>query len=478
MNTIVSKLFSGLLALFALLLVSFATAEITLTNPDQLTLSINYGELRDNDNDLSFSQSIDLKNSGTVAETVTLSLTDISSEYTDFQLDGSTSVQTFTLAPDGTKTIRLTGTVPVNQESGTHSNIAKLKINTVSGQDTSLSINTKVKQMLDLDRIYVYLNGNYEESISSDDDTLSDLNPGDKVELKFALDNLFDDNYDDGRITGTVNFQLDDSDFGDEIDEEASFDIKAGESVNDEDDVSVVFTVPSTAEEGDYTGEIKITSKDRNKAHYDFTWKLNLEIIREKNDLKVDTLTLSSEEVSCDRQVTATVKVINSGSNDQDRGVLALTNTELGLNQKYEFKIDEGTSKDNYVTKEFTFSVDPKIMSGSFPITAIVFYNTDKLSDQKYINLLVKNCVTAKSTTSVSTANNASASVTPASNSGSSTSATPAKTSSDNNLISSAAIVKTVEKSYTTDDYIVAAMIAGIILIILLIALFIVILLK
>ena len=48
-----------------------------------------------------------------------------------------------------------------------------------------------------MDRIYVYVNGNEEERITKDDDTADNLKPGDAIELRFVVKNLYDDNYDD-----------------------------------------------------------------------------------------------------------------------------------------------------------------------------------------------------------------------------------------------------------------------------------------
>ncbi|MFA6461685.1 MAG: hypothetical protein WCV90_05420 [Candidatus Woesearchaeota archaeon] len=478
MNAIIPKSLIGLLIVFALFSVSFAAAEVIISNQDQLTIDVNYGSLRDNDNEYIISNhNFDVTNTGAITETVTISLTEIASGYNQMQLDGSTSPLTFTLDAGASRAIKLSGEAPVNKDAGTQSNIAKLKITTTSGQDQSFSLNTKVKNMLDIDRIYVYLNDAEEDTLSSNDDKISGLNPGDVVELRFSLENLFDDNYDDGSIDGTINVQIDDSDFGDDIDEEVDFDIPAGERLTEEDNIVINFTVPSTAEEGDYTLDLNIESKDDSKANHDLSWTINLEVERKENDLRIDQLTFTPTEVSCVRQVTVNVDVTNYGNRAQSRGVLTLDNPELGLNQKFDFSIKEGTSKNNKVSHQFTFNVDPKILSGSFPLTARVFYNLDDLGDQEYVDLVVKGCSTASAASSTVKTNTTPA-ITTGTSQASSTSTTPTSTVKGDDKVSSATIVKTVEKSYTTDDYIVAVMIGGIVLILILIVLFILILVK
>lgn len=478
MNAIIPKLLIGLLIVLALFSASFAVAEVTISNQDQLMIDINYGDLRDNDNEYVISNHpIDISNTGSSTETVTVSLIEITSDYNQMHLDGSTSPLTFTLNAGTSRTIQFSGEAPVNVDAGNQSNIAKVRVTTASGQDKSFGLNTRIKNMLDIDRIYVYVNEAEEETISSNNDKISGLNPGDVVELRFALENLFDDNYDDGSLDGTIKVQVGNSDFGEDVEEEIDFDLPAGERLTEEDHLAINFTIPSNAEEGDYELEIDIESKDDNKAQHDLSWTLDLEVERKKNDLRIDQLSITPTEISCTRQVTVTVDVTNYGNNAQSRGVLTLDNLELGLNQKFDFSIKEGTNRNNKVSHQFTFNVDPKILSGSFPLTARVFYNLDDLGDQEYDELIVKGCSTAGTANPVKT-NNTTVPVNAGTGQSPNTSTPTSTTVKDNEKVSSSDIVKTVETSYTTNDYIVAVMIGGIVLILVLIVLFILILVK
>ena len=79
-----------------------------------------------------------------------------------------------------------------------------------------------------------------EEEESNDGDADVELVPGDEVTLYFKIENLFDRDIGDGDMEITITAELDDSDFGEDIDEDEDFNLDAGEEVDEGDDSPVL----------------------------------------------------------------------------------------------------------------------------------------------------------------------------------------------------------------------------------------------
>ncbi|MBI4983710.1 hypothetical protein HZC32_03640, partial [Candidatus Woesearchaeota archaeon] len=150
------------------------------------------------------------------------------------------------------------------------------------------------------------------------------------------------------------------------------------------------------------------------------------------------------------------------------------------------FSLESGTSKDNSVTKEFTAELSPKILPGTYSIVGKAYYDYNVLDDQDGVNLVVKECAPAKTTsttvpnTSANVSKNTSTTVggtltsTPATksesaNAGVNTGVTTAQPVT--NQLSSAVIIQSVEKLYGADDYLFGALVVSIVVVFILITL-------
>ena len=316
-----------------------ALAQVTPT--DGLTIKIDVDDLQtlnNKDKTLSFSgQTITLTNNAAL-ETVSISTT-ATTGYTI-----TPSVTSLSVPASSTATLTLSGEITLkNLDPGNHSNIGTLIIN---GQ--SYNLNLEMAPMLQLNKLRIYVNGNAEDSIKETDDKVSNLHPGDEVEIRFLLENLFDSDYDNGNIEeGTVRAQLDDSDFGDdEVDEEADFTLDANDEFSESDAPSVKFTVPLEADEDEFTMQIKVEANDDNNADYQIEWNLVLEVEREKDDVRIESATIIPSEMSCVRTAKMTATVTNFGSDAQKYSAVSFSNTELGIDKKFDFALQSGSSKD------------------------------------------------------------------------------------------------------------------------------------
>lgn len=301
--------FVVLMVIFALFLTSLVSAAISVEDVD-LTIKVDYEDLEDDDDDLDVSYKITIKNDGNLPENLTFSL-DLDAEY-ELTL-GSSSLN---LAANSQADLTISGKIPVDVDQGVK-NIGTLKVKSSSGETTH-TLKTDIQSMLEFDKILINVNGFHEKTVDNDDEKVKNLEPGDKVELRFRIKNLFNDDYDEGDIDGTITIELDDSDFDGDIDEEEDFSIDAGERFSsDNDEIVISFTIPLTAEEAEYDLEITIEGTDENNAEYKTKLNLILDVERERNDVRIDDITVTPNELSCSREAQLSVKVINYGNNKQ-----------------------------------------------------------------------------------------------------------------------------------------------------------------
>ncbi|MEW5896660.1 MAG: hypothetical protein AB1668_03140 [Nanoarchaeota archaeon] len=466
-----TKLTVGLvfIAIVLVLLSGFAAASLEIDSAD-LTIPVNYKNLEDDDDELSVSHTITIKNKGNSSENITLALENLLPNYGLSVSPGSLTLEASGNSGDS-KEITISGKIPVDEDQGAR-DIGTLKIKGASEGERSFTLKTEVKSMLELKRINVYVNGNKEKSVDEDDDEVKDLHAGEEIELKFVLDNLFDSDYDQGTIEGDITIALDDDDFGDEIDDEVSFDIDAGD-ISDE-EATFKFTIPDDAEDDDYTLGIYVEGKDENKAKYTTDWELILKVEREDDDLQIEKISLSPEEVSCSRQSLLTVEVVNRGSNMQRHAALSIVNNQLGILMDYQFELERGASDDNSIIKQLSLNIGNDIKPGTYPLTATVYYDYDVTSDKKVANLKVKECAASAKTESAAEKNQ-SAKKTEAVKgevAANGNTQNAGQNAGETTQISSSKIVKSVENPYTKDDYLIALLIVAIVVVLVLIVLF------
>lgn len=378
-----TMLFSlGLVIILCLSNSVLATLEV---DNDDLTPSVNYENLDENEDSLYFEQHITLTNSGNETESLTFELQNLKTDYNLIL-----SQTTLELAAGTSLDLIVSGDIPVNIDQGT-SEYGTLKINGTS--ESTHSLKTDVQSMLEIKELKVYVNGQKVKTVNNDEEKVKNLGPGDEVQLKFQLRNLFDSDYNNGDIEGDITLELYSTSFGEDIDEEETFDIVAGESFNtEEEEIVLAFTVPTTVEEDDYTLKITIQSKDDNKAEYTTEWDLILEVKRENDDLRIEKLTLSPEQVTCNQNFDVTVEVVNYGSNRQRYAALSLINTNLEINEEFPFELPKGTSEDNNIVKTFTLNLGPEVVPGIYPLIASAFYDSNVLDDKETVNLIVEKC--------------------------------------------------------------------------------------
>ena len=373
-----------------ILLVNIVQAEVIVDGAatNTVTFSVDYGQLRDNSRSLYLTKSITLKSTAGT-ENVTLEVVSVNSDYV-LNLDKSLAA----VGAEGA-VVGLNLKVPVNTNEGKSGVVARIKA-TYAGTEKVFDIDTDVADMLELRKVYVYVNDVEEKALDGDGESVKYINPKDMIKLRFVMDNHFDEDYDYGEMDVTVSATSDDSDLGNDIDEEADFTIKAGKKLDGTDEGFLVFDIPEKAEDGEYEFTIKAEGKDENKAKYKTEWKAYFKIERKDNDIKIDSLTVSPTEVSCFRKVQITSKIVNDGGVNQQHAALSIVNEALGINFKENFALNKGTADTNYAIKQTWADLERNLKPGTYTIDAKAFYDYTQLGDARSVQLVVKDCATAK----------------------------------------------------------------------------------
>lgn len=426
--------------IFTVFLANLALASLEITEAD-LTATVIYEDLEDYDDQLNFENTITILNTGNTTENITLTLQDL---ITNYKL--TVSPTSLEIAAGTSSEVKVSGKIPVNVDQGI-SEIGLLKIGGTSTEEYKLK--TDVQSMLEIKKINVYVNGERVKSVTENAETVKELGPGDQVELKFQLNNLFDDEYDEGDIKGEISIELNDNNFGERINEDQEFEIEAGAVLESADnEVVFTFTIPKTIEEDDqYKLEITVEGKDGNKARYKVKWDLGLEVEREQDDVRIEKLSVSPEELTCTRELQFVIRVTNFGSERQKHAALTVINSDLGINEDFQFELDRGITDDNSVLRQFPIVLKEDLVSGTYPMVVSAFYDYNTLDDKQTIDLVIKECPT-----------NAAEENAPIVEEEEEETITEALTSSF--------VVKSIEKiPYTAEDFMVALIIIAIIII-------------
>ncbi len=254
-------------------------------------------------------------------------------------------------------------------------------------------------QIYDLD---VYVDGERDSNLD-DGETISDkAKPESTVKFDFVIKSLFDEDDEDEEdieienIFITVTIKNIDDEGDDDLEEETKeFDLNADEKSSTK---SVEFDIPMAVDEGDYEIEIVVEGEEKeSNVEHKVEWTLTLRVEKEKHDMDLKRAEFDQTALSCDRETTFNVKLVNFGSSDEDEIILTVENAALGINIKEEdLEIDEG---DDW-SKSYTITVGDDILPGTYKVLTKVYYDSSDYYDKEFIlnaygstDLVISKCV-------------------------------------------------------------------------------------
>ena len=311
-------------------------------------------------------------NDGTAALSIGLSST-IPSQYAPVF-----SQSVVNLAPASSTNVTLTVTVPDSQDAGRNS-IGVITATASNGGTitrTSTAYLT-AKSELEISKVRVDVDGS---SHSVDDGDSVDAKPGSDITISVTVKNTFTEDIEIRDIT--VNANSDDLDFDDDKDLN---DLNHG----DKDTVDFSFSIDKDIDQDSYTVQIDVDGVDENGASHSDSRNFDIDVNRESHEISINQFSLNPSVVSCDRKLTANIKIENTGAHDEDEADVVIKNDNLGLAQEWAgIQLDTGETW----SKSYSLVVPDSMPAGSYDILITTYYNTNQESMLDAATVTVQSC--------------------------------------------------------------------------------------
>ena len=396
MRKIVTLLVLSLLAVLALA----AGVNAAAVDGTEVLADVTYENLEDRASTVTVTKTFVVKNSaaaGTPDESVALALINPAKAG----LTATFVRPTFTLAAGASETVTMTLTVPVTFDSGLIT-AASIEVTTTVGTaaptKTSVPLKFNVKSMIEIDEVEVQI-GEEDDTVRDGQDIDIEATPEDSVKLLFKVSNLFDKDFDDGDFENVeLNVVIDDTNFGDDVDEDADdFDLDASDDL---DDVEVEFTIPDDAEDGTYDMVVTVEAEQDSGAIHTATFTVSLEVSLEDDDVRIVSISPTPLSLRCNRDATVSMLIKNFGSDDQDDVSIQVDGSELNINEDITgIELDQlGDSKDD-TRREFEISLSDDVDADTYDVDVRVYINGDDLMDEESFRVTVEDCAASTPTT-------------------------------------------------------------------------------
>ena len=94
--------------------------------------------------------------------------------------------------------------------------------------------------------------------------------------------------------------------------------------------VTLTITIPENVDEGTYDVEIYVKGRDEdNNNLHEETWTLELEIEKKTRDIKITSIELFPEVITCQNSLEVTVRIANIGERDTNEAMLKVSSNDL-----------------------------------------------------------------------------------------------------------------------------------------------------
>lgn len=218
-----------------------------------------------------------------------------------------------------------------------------------------------------------------------DPDNGDDFAPGDTMNIKVRVDN--NDNEDHDITVTAFLYNIDQDDNLEEVDSDEV-------NINDKDDDTFDFdleipTDPDVVSEDDNYVLFVKAYEDGNEDEECEQDEIDIEIKREKDDVRIQDTSVSPSTVMCGESAEFSVDVENVGSNNQKDVYVELKESELSIDERSdEFDLDDGDSgSDSEARKRFTVRIPDDARAKSYLVEASVTYNDGDESASEFITL-------------------------------------------------------------------------------------------
>jgi hypothetical protein len=263
----------------------------------------------------------------------------------------------------------------------------------------SFYVNVAVPKKLEIYNVEVTVDGSRDSSVGSGD--IITVRPESQVSVKVSLKNMY---------TSTERITIKDVvltvtavgiDDGDDIEEETSeFNIRYNTVVSK----TIDFKIPLKVEEEEYDLIIHAEGNDENGYEQVAEITIKLSVDKKNHDIKIRSINLMPEDVSCDRTINFETQIINLGSRYEDEASLSVESQQLKILKRESFELsNDPFDEDSEKRFSYTFTIPDDVKAGTYSIIVRTYYNNDVLNDQKTAQLTVRDCSAAPTQTPTAT---------------------------------------------------------------------------
>ena len=306
--------------------------------------------------------------------------------------DSDTLTYSLTTSPSGMSISSSSGLITYTPGSlGNFSVVVQVSDNSLTDTQ-SYNLTVGEGAMLRITDLDIEVGGKKAKNVNNNTKIKKEAEPGDKVEFDIEISSFFTKAQDLEVEDIEVEVTIQDIDDGDDLEEDAKeFDLDPTK----DDNVKIDFEVPLDVDEDTYDVLIDVEGDDQNGTTHRIRWKLELEVEKEKHEIRILRASATPSEVVCQRTISINTEIINTGSEDEDEVTLEVSSVALGINfVEDDIELDEGTD-DNRFTKLFNAAIDNDVVPGVYPVTINSYYD-GKLSETETVDLNVKLCELAK----------------------------------------------------------------------------------
>jgi hypothetical protein len=161
---------------------------------------------------------------------------------------------------------------------------------------------------------------------------------------------------------------------------------------DDIDYVSFDLEFPIDMERGSYDCDLKIEAitKDDAKALFGDYWQIRLEVERERDEITIESLSLSPSVLTCTTSyLTASLGIRNTGYRDDRDIKLEVSISDWGISEEITgLELDSTYA----TTRQFSLTIPEDVKPGSYEVLARAYSKGVALTDTETVTLVVPDC--------------------------------------------------------------------------------------
>lgn len=218
-----------------------------------------------------------------------------------------------------------------------------------------------------------------------------DVLPGSNITFTLFVENTLEANGPEIRgIFAAITLE-EINDWADLFAETSEFQLYPGENER----IDLKFEIPLDVEERVYDVSIEVEGRAQNRTPYDAVANLELEMKKERQDIRITKFMLDPWILSCNRMANLTVQIRNLGARSEDVVALEFKSAAIGVNSvDKDIFLDtfESSEEESSHTKTLIIELPPFFRAGKYPILVNLYWKNFILFDRKTADLVVMDC--------------------------------------------------------------------------------------